>query len=179
MSPMPATTPTPTASLVAAAQAGDTGAFEQLYRQQVGRVYATCLRMTGSREAAEELCQLAFVRAWERLGSFRGESGFGTWLHRVTVNVVLGDRRAMGRRMARFEPVQDPDAHRAPARPDGVSLDLEGAIAVLPPRARAVFVLHDVQGMSHPEIAAAMGVTTGTTKGQLHRARRLLREALA
>ena len=118
------------------------------------------------------------MRAWERIGSFRGDSAFGTWLHRLAVNVVLGDRRSQGRRVARFEAVPDADIHVALPRPDGVSLDLESAIAVLPPKARAVFVLHDVQGMSHPEIAQAMGISAGTSKGQLHRARRILREAL-
>jgi len=179
MTPMPASPPSPSANMVAAAQGGDTVAFEGLYRRHVGRVYALCLRMSGNRQAAEELCQLAFVRAWERIGSFRGDSSFGTWLHKLTVNVVLGDRRSQGRRMARFEPSPDPDVHSAPVRPDGASLDLEGAIAVLPPKARAVFVLHAVQGMSHPEIAQAMGISTGTSKGQLHRARGILKEALA
>ncbi len=179
MTPMPANAATPHADLVLAAQGGDTAAFEQLYRRQVGRVYALCLRMTGNREAAEELCQLAFVRAWERLGSFRGDASFGTWLHKLTVNVVLGDRRSQGRRLARFEPARDLDDHSAPRRPEGMTLDLEGAIAVLPSKARMVFVLHDVQGMSHPEIAQAMGIATGTSKGQLHRARKMLKEALA
>jgi RNA polymerase sigma-70 factor, ECF subfamily len=179
MIPMPAPTPSPSATLVARAQAGDQASFEALYRRQVGRIYALCLRMTGNRMAAEELTQQVFVRAWERLDGFRGDASFGTWLHRLAVNVVLGDRRSQGRRVARFEPTPDPDDHRAPTRPDGIGLDLEAAIAVLPPKARTVFVLHDVQGMSHPEIAQSMGISAGTSKGQLHRARSILREALA
>ena len=182
MNPMPASPRSAAADagdLTARAQAGDMAAFEGLYREQVGRVYALCLRMTGSRAAAEELTQQVFVRAWERLGSFRGDASFGTWLYRLAVNVVLGDRRSQGRRVARFDSVADLDSHAATPRPDGASLDLEAAVAVLPPRARSVFVLHDVQGMTHPEIAQAMGISAGTSKGQLHRARTLLREVLS
>lgn len=182
MDPMPASpSPAPASpnEPVTRARQGDVAAFEALYRQHTGRIYALCLRMTGTRTAAEELTQQVFVRAWERLGSFRGDADFGTWLHRLAINVVLGDRRATGRRVARFEQVADPDRHPALPRPDGTSMDLEQAIATLPPKARAVFVLHDVQGLTHPEIAQAMGIDAGTSKGQLHRARQLLREVLA
>ncbi len=168
-------------ALVAQAQAGDRRAFEALYREQVGRIYALCLRMTGNRAAAEELTQQAFVRAWEKLGSFRGESAFSSWLHRLAVNQVLSDKRSQGRRLLRIVPVEDPAAlaQGGTRSSAGTVLDLEQAIALLPPRARTVFVLHDVQGYSHPEVAEAMGITVGTSKGQLHRARKLLREALA
>ena len=121
------------------------------------------------------------MRAWQKLGSFRGESAFTTWLHRLTVNLVLGRRRAWGRRESR-EAVLDEGVlavAKSPAAPAGLNLDLERAIRRLPERARTVFVLHDVEGYRHDEIADMAGMAVGTSKAQLHRARRLLREALA
>ena len=162
------------------AREGDARAFEELYRENAGRVYAICLRMTGNASEAEDLAQEAFVRAWQKLGSFRGESSFSTWLHRLTVNLVLSDRRSRSRRakyltvtgdLSRFE-------KKTPGPGPHVSLDLEQAIATLPEGARKVFVLHDVEGYRHTEIAEMMGIATGTTKAQLHRARKLLREVL-
>lgn len=168
------------ASLVRRAQAGEILAFEDLYRQHVGRIHALCLRMSRSPSEAEELTQKTFIRAWERLGSFRAESKLSTWLHRIAVNVVLEDRRSQERRESRVI-IEDPsDLERAPAGPrdsDG-SRDLERAIRNLPPAARTVFVLHDVEGYKHREIARLTGRAVGTCKAQLHRARRLLREAL-
>ena len=119
------------------------------------------------------------MRAWERLASFRGESAFGTWLHRLAVNVVLADRRSLGRRGRRILFTDDPAAFERPAEgPALQAADLEVAIAGLPPGARAVFVLHDVEGYTHEEIARLAGIAEGTSKAQLFRARRLLREAL-
>jgi RNA polymerase sigma-70 factor (ECF subfamily) len=164
--------------LVRRAQAGDTAAFEGLYRVHVGRVYALCLRLTGDRMSAEELTQDAFVRAWERLDTFRGESAFFSWLYRLTVNVVLGERRANRRYTLRFVSVDDEPAHSAAPRPAGLRMDLDQAIAALPPGAREVFVLHDVEGYKHEEIAGMTGLAAGTSKAHLHRARRLLREHL-
>jgi len=166
--------------LVRRAQSGETGAFETLYRRNAGRVYALCLRMTADAARAEELTQDAFLRAWERLGSFRGESRFSTWLHGLTVNLVLGDRRTRSRRpQAEGDPGRlDRMPGGAAARAQGERRDLEKAIAALPEGARTVFVLHDIEGYRHDEIAAFTGVTAGTSKAQLHRARRLLREAL-
>jgi len=165
---------------VARAQAGDTDAFEHLYRTHVGRVHAVCLRMTGNLAQAEEATQEAFVRAWRKLGSFRGDSAFSTWLHRLTVNVVLTGLRSEKRRTARVIGTDDLTAfERAPRRPaPGARMDLEQAIAALPDRARTVFVLHDVEGYRHNEIAAMLGLATGTSKAQLHRARKLLRKEL-
>lgn len=125
--------------------------------------------------------QDAFVMAWEKLGSFRGESAFGTWLHRVTVNVFLVAERADQRRIARVEP--DGEIERLPVAALGTSdpgdrIDLERAIAALPPGARTAFVLHDVEGYRHDEIAAMSGIAPATVRAQLHRARRLLMEAL-
>lgn len=167
-------------SLVARAAAGDVGAFEELYRDHVGRAYALCLRMTGDAQLAEELVQESFVRAWQKLRSFRGESAFSTWLHRVTVNVVLAHLRGAGRREvgdggAAAEGLAEPPA---PTPNPAAAIDLERAIGTLPDGLRAVFVLHDVEGFKHREISRLTGIAVGTSKAQLHRARRLLRKAL-
>lgn len=170
-----------TASLtVRRAQQGDAGAFELLYREHAGRVYALCLRMCADPGRAEELTQDVFVRAWQKLDSFQGKSAFGTWLHRLAVNVVLGDRRSEAVRVHRVFGTDEPEKFETPAAPPdpGMGMDLERAIALLPPGARNVFVLHDVEGYKHEEIAEMSGSAVGTSKAQLHRARRLLREAL-
>ena len=166
--------------LVRRAQACNVAAFESLYRAHAGRVYALCRRLTGNRASAEELTQEAFVRAWERLGTFRGESAFFSWLYRLTVNVVLGERRAKRRYALRFVTTDDAEepVQGVVPRPSGLRMDLEQAIAALPPGAREVFVLHDVEGYKHEEIAGMTGLATGTSKAHLHRARRLLREHL-
>ena len=172
---------------VALAAAGDRWAFERLYRQHVDRVFSLCARMTGDRVVAEELTQDVFVRAWQRLGSFRGESAFGTWLYRLAVNVVLNARKSAGRERARFATDGGADGEESehewtlpagPAPTPGVGIDLEKAVASLPAGARRVFVLHDVQGYKHEEIAEMLGITSGGSKAQLHRARLLLRGAL-
>jgi RNA polymerase sigma-70 factor (ECF subfamily) len=170
---------------VARAAAGDRSAFERLYRQHLNRVFSLCARMVSDRERAEELTQDVFVRAWEKLHLFRGESSFSTWLHRLTVNLVLNARKTETRQRSRFEE-NDDDAGGMDALPGVVGtplapgdlLDLEEALTRLPPGARRVFVLHDVEGFKHEEIAEMLGVTSGATKAQLHRARLLLREAL-
>lgn len=160
---------------VALAVAGDSRAFERLYRRHVARVHSLVRRMVGGEADADEVAQDVFVRAWERLGSFRGEAAFGTWLHRLAVNVVLNWRKSAARARHRFddEAIADEIAGRRDTGEE--RMDLEEAIGRLPPGARQVFVLHDVEGFRHEEIAALMGVTTGTTKAQLHRARMLLR----
>ena len=170
---------------VARAAAGDRSAFERVYREHVNRVFSLCARMSGDRTRAEELTQDVFVRAWEKLTLFRGESSFSTWLHRLTVNVVLNARKTEGRQRARIEEPGDdddgieslPGTIGSPLAP-GDLLDLEEAVTKLPPGARRGFVLHDVEGYKHEEIAEMLGVTSGATKAQLHRARLLLREAL-
>jgi RNA polymerase sigma-70 factor (ECF subfamily) len=169
--------------LVARAQAGDQTAFRDLYRQHAGRVYALCLRLTGDGREAEERTQDVFVRLWDKLRSFRGESAFSSWLHRLAVNVVLNERRTTGRREQRVLPAEAPDevagaqhgsAHERPI----LSIDLERAIAELPDGAREVFVLFDIEGYGHGEIAELTGIAEGTSKAQVFRARRLLREKL-
>jgi RNA polymerase sigma-70 factor (ECF subfamily) len=163
---------------VARARAGDLGAFEDLYRRHVRRVYATCLRMTADPALAEDHTQETFVRVWQKLHTFRGETGFPAWLGRVAVNVVISERRVGGRRARRERPLEAAPAPLAP-EPRGAGPDLEQAIAALPERARDVFVLHDVEGYRHDEIAGLLDVKVGTSKSQLHRARKLLREALS
>ena len=174
-------------ALIHRAQQGDQAAFAALYREHVGRVYALCLRLAADPARAEELTQDAFVRAWERLESFRGESAFSSWLHRLVVNVVWADLRTTRRRAARVFTTEEPArlehagegaGEERGAGALGLSLDLERAVAALPAGARAVFVLHDVEGYRHEEIAGLTGIAVGTSKAQLFRARRLLREAL-
>ena len=168
--------------LVRLAQSGDEEAFGALYRAHVGRVHALCLRLAGDAHAAADLTQDVFVRAWEGLPTFRGESAFATWLHRLAVNVFLGQRRAEGRREDRVLSASEPErlerAAPPPAPRQGDTLDLEAAVARLPEGARVVFVLHDIEGYQHDEIGRMTGIATGTSKAQLFRARRLLREAL-
>jgi RNA polymerase sigma-70 factor (ECF subfamily) len=165
--------------IVRRAQAGDQDAFHALYREQAGRVYALCLRMSGDRSSAEELTQDVFVRVWQKLRTFRGESAFSTWLHRLATNVALMAQRARTRRERRVEPVEDPAVfdRGTPAAPIQ-GIDLEQALARLPAGAREVFVLHDVEGYGHAEIGRLLGIAEGTSKAQLFRARRLLRGML-
>lgn len=166
--------------LVRRAQRGDREAFDQLYTQSVGRVYALCRRMADDAREAEELTQDVFVCAWQRLGSFRAESAFSTWIYRVAVNVILEARRAAGRRAARIEFTDAPERVESAARdpsPDD-RMDLETAIASLPAGARLVLLLHDVEGYKHEEIAELTRTAVGTVKAQLHRARKLMRERL-
>ena len=166
--------------LIRRAQGGDMAAFEQLYRDHVGRVFAVCMRLAGDASLAEELAQEAFIRAWQKLGSFRGESAFSSWLYTLAVNTALTERRSRRRRTSRVVATDDLAAFDKPGRPPGPEhgFDLERALAQLPPGARAVLVLHDVEGYKHHEIAEMTGIAEGTSKAQLHRARRLLREAL-
>ena len=156
--------------------------FAGLYREHVGRVYALCLRMAGDAAEATELTQDVFVRAWERLASFRGDSTVGTWLHRLAVNVVLERLRADRRRLARVEPAsQLLDDGAWAAAPDAVldRIDLDAALPRLAEGARVVFVLHDVEGYGHDEIAQLTGLAPGTIRTQLHRARKRLAQLLS
>jgi RNA polymerase sigma-70 factor (ECF subfamily) len=185
MDPTPSDARPPKESAVSRAQRGDVDAFGELYREHAGRVFALCVRMSGDRIHARELMQDVFVRAWERLRSFRGDASFGSWLHRLAVNVVLTDVRSGRRREARVALAEDLAAVER-GRPAGAvgaadpatAIDLERAIAALPPGARSAFVLHDVEGFSHAEIAELTGLAEGTIRAQLHRARKLLMEAL-
>ncbi len=168
---------------VALAASGDRRAFERLYKAHVNRVFTLCTRMCGSRVRGEELTQDVFVRALEKLPQFRGDSAFSTWIHRVAVNIVLTDRKNEGRARRRIQEDEDEVgegifAAAASTPRDADRMDLAAAIDSLPPGARQIFVLHDVEGYKHEEIAELCGITAGGSKAQLHRARMLLREAL-
>lgn len=166
--------------LVRRAQDGEREAFDRLYELYVGRVHALCLRMAADAAHAETLTQDVFVLMWQKLATYRGESDFYFWLRRLAINVVLGERRAEWRRSARVELTDDLSRFERPVasvEPE-TRLDLEQAVAKLPPGARTVLVLHDIEGYRHEEIARMTGTAVGTMKAQLHRARRLLREAL-
>jgi RNA polymerase sigma-70 factor (ECF subfamily) len=167
-------------TLVRQAQEGDPVAFERLYRRTADRIYALCLRMSGDTEEASELVQDVYVRTWQRLSSFRGDSLFTTWLHRLAINVVLQDRRTKARRRARemTAPELDRYGKHARAAMPGTRIDLERTIAALPPKARRVLVLRDIEGYKYDEIARMTGVSLGTVKAQIHRARGLVKEAM-
>jgi RNA polymerase sigma-70 factor, ECF subfamily len=160
------------------AASGDASAFERLYRNHVPRVYGLVRRMLND-DDIDEVAQDIFVRAWQKLGTFRGEAAFGTWLHRLAVNVILARRETLGTRRKRYV---DSDAalDTIPARRAGpeLTMDFEAAMQRLPDGAREVFVLHDVEGYRHEEIAQMLGLATGTSKSQLHRARMALRQHL-
>ena len=173
------------------AASGDHSAFERLYHAHASRVFALCLRMSGSRTRAGELTQDVFVHVWERLASWRGESALSSWIYRLTVNLVLSNARGEQRRQKHEATESDmantddeegshPERTEGSARPPSVheAIDLERAIAALPKGARTVFVLHDVEGYQHDEIAQMTGTAEGTCRAQLHRARKLLIEAL-
>jgi RNA polymerase sigma-70 factor (ECF subfamily) len=161
------------------AQQGDVAAFEILYRAHARAVHALCWRMTGDEQAAGELLQDVFVRAWERLTTFRGESAFGTWLHRLAVNVVLARARSRKREPLHTADVEDARVGGASRETDlDTRMDLERALETLAPGARTVFVLHDIQGYSHEEIAAMTGIAAATARVQLWRARRGLMRIL-
>src|SRR5688572_20861832 len=169
-------------ALVGAAARGEVTAFEALYRRHVGRIHGVISRLVGGHGSrADDLTQDAFVRAWQALPAFRFESAFSTWLHRLAVNTALMDLRS---RKSRPQDDGDEDAFDLLGSTDSaghttaLSMDLERAVASLPPRARAVLVLYDVEGWQHEEIAAQLGMAVGSSKAQLHRARNLLRTRL-
>ncbi|MDQ3753663.1 MAG: RNA polymerase sigma factor [Acidobacteriota bacterium] len=164
--------------------AGDMESFEELYRRHFRRVYALCLRMLGNPTEAEDLTQETFIQLYNKIGSFRGDSQFTTWLHRMTVNQVLMHFR---RRKSRPEftttegetPVQIVRGTENPnAMPVVDRITLENSISQLPPGYRSVFVLHDVEGYDHGEIAGMLGISVGTSKSQLHKARLKMRNLI-
>lgn len=177
--PMSAVAPDDDLALVQRAAAGQVAAFEQLYRRHVRRIHGVIWRLVGGVEArAEELTQDAFVKAWQALPAFRGDSAFSTWMHRLAVNTALMDIRSR----AGAEALETDDSvlehMRMPSAGHALGIDLERAVATLPPRARAVLVLYDVEGWKHEDIAAELGMAVGSSKAQLHRARSLLRRQL-
>jgi RNA polymerase sigma-70 factor, ECF subfamily len=183
------TKPLTEAEAIRLAQGGDAPAFEFLYQLHGRRVYALCLRMVNNPSDAEDLMQEAFLQLFRKIGTFRGESAFSTWLHRMTVNVVLMRLRKKSLPVASLEETTEPDEETGGPRKDIGAPDLrlsgavdrvnlERSVEKLPPGYRTVFVLHDVQGYEHNEIADLMGCSVGNSKSQLHKARTRLRELL-
>lgn len=171
--------------LVRRCKQGDARAFEELYRAHSARLYSLLLRMVGAAEDAEDLLQDVFLQAHRKLDSFRGESSLGTWLYRLAVNQCLDYLRGRQSKMTRVtesfedEAVQEP-ASPAPTVPAAISrVDLERAIARLPEGCRLAFVLHDVEGFAHHEVAGLLGISEGTSKSQVHKARLKLRTMLS
>lgn len=176
------------AEAIEKAKQGDADSFEGLYSLHKRRVYSLCLRMTGNTAEAEDLTQEAFLQLYRKIASFRGESAFSTWLHRLAVNVVLMRLRKKGLPQVSLEETLEPQQEGGPRRDIGTrdnvlagSIDrisLERAIEDLPPGYRMVFVLHDIEGYEHNEIAAMLGCSIGNSKSQLHKARMKLRDLL-
>ena len=163
---------------VALAATGDVSAFERVYHAHLPRVHSLVRRMSGGRDA-NELTQDVFVRVWQKLGSFRGDAAFSTWLHRLAVNVVIERFRSDTLRRQRLRQGDGIfDTLPAPSTSRDLSMDFEAALASLPDGAREIFVLHDIEGYKHHEIATLLGISAGTSKAQLHRARMMLRRHL-
>jgi RNA polymerase sigma-70 factor, ECF subfamily len=171
--------------LAARCRAGDAGAFEELYRQHARRLFSLVVRMIGSVDDAEDLLQEVFLQAHRKLSGFRGDSALGTWLYRLTMNLCLDHLRGRQMRMNRATASLDDNASEEPAAPQPVvptpvsRVDLERAIEMLPDGARATFLLHDVEGFEHREIAQILGISEGTSKSQVHKARMKLRTILS
>ncbi len=165
--------------LINQAKEGNTNSFEKLYRINASRVYAICLRISSDKRRAEELTQDAFVKVWENLNSFKGESRFSTWLYRIAVNTSLLELRSRKRWFARFKNLNELlNFDKKVSISVSDSIDIEKAVANLPEKARLVFILHDVEGYRHNEISEILSVKSGTSKAHLHRARKLLRETM-
>ena len=165
------------APLARAAAAGSLTAFEALYRRHAPRVHGVLLRLCGyDRGRAEDCTQEAFLAAWRALPAFRGDSAFGTWIHRIAVHAALAALRARAAHDGAAAPDEEPSA--PPAVCPAERGELERAVAALPPRARSVLVLHDIEGWTHGEIAQALGLAPGSCKAHLHRARAMLRARL-
>lgn len=184
VNPRVETRPVSDRDLAIAAGRGDLGAFEELYVRHNRRVYSVCLRMTQNVAEAEDLAQEAFIQLFRKIGSFRGESAFTTWLHRLTVNQVLMHFRKRSVKLERTTeegetPVQIVRGTENPNRMPVIDrISLDSALKQLPPGYRSVFVLHDIEGHDHEEIAKILGVAVGTSKSQLHKARMKLRRLL-
>jgi RNA polymerase sigma-70 factor (ECF subfamily) len=186
--PIPLVTLSPDAQILAKAQAGDHAAFAQLYGLHKRRVYSLCLRMLGNVAEAEDLTQESFLQLHRKIATFRGDSAFSTWLHRLTINVVLMHLRKKGLNLISLDEALDPSPEYGPTRSFGApdlrltgSIDrmtLEKAVEDLPAGYRLIFVLHDIEGYEHNEIATLLDCSIGNSKSQLHKARMKLREAL-
>lgn len=162
--------------LIRAAQAGDLASFQRLHAQFVGRAYSVCLRLLVDAHKAEDACQETFIKVWQQLPQFRGDSAFGTWLHRIATRTAIDLWRKD--KLLRLVDEDEPDSHSARAE-EGVPKDLEEAIAALPRQARAVFVLFAIEGYTHGEIGTLLDIAEGSSKAHYHRARQLLQESLS
>jgi RNA polymerase sigma-70 factor (ECF subfamily) len=171
-------------ALVARCRGGDLAAFEELYRAHAGRLFSVACRMLGNPTDAEDLLQDIFLSAHRKLDGFRGESALGTWLYRLATNHCLDYLRSRGARMNQMTDALDDDpshgvvGSRGLAEQTVTKMDLERALAKLPDGCRAAFVLHDVEGLEHREVAQALGIAEGTSKSQVHKARHRLRALL-
>lgn len=162
--------------LIRAAQAGDLASFHRLHKQFVGRAYSVCLRLLVDVQKAEDACQETFIKVWQQLPQFRGDSAFGTWLHRIATRTAIDLWRKD--KLLRLVDESEPDGQAALVE-EGVPTDIEGAIAALPRQARAVFVLFAIEGYTHAEIGTLLDIAEGSSKAHYHRARRLLQESLS
>ena len=162
--------------LILRCQNGDQKAYEQLYRANVGKVYALCLRMCGNSSLAEDLAQDSFIRAWQKIDSFKGNSAFSSWLYRLTSNVVIGYLRQQSKwNLVSF----DNDIHEKTLGSDSMKserYDLEKVMQSMPDQARVILILYEYLGYQHNEIAEITGMAVGTSKSHLHRARGFLKE---
>jgi len=185
----PAASPDPAeADALARAQAGDHQAFSHLYSLHKRRIYSLCLRMVGNIAEAEDLTQEAFLQLHRKIATFRGDSAFSTWLHRLAINVVLMQLRKKGLNLISLDEAMEPVPEEGPGRSFGAPdlalsgtidrLALERAVADLPAGYRLIFILHDVEGYEHNEIASMLECSIGNSKSQLHKARLRLRDAL-
>jgi RNA polymerase sigma-70 factor, ECF subfamily len=166
-------------ALVERARDNDHHAFEILYRRHIGRVFAVCVRLLKDRDTAEDISQEAFVLAWKNLHKFRGDSAFGSWLYRIATNAALSQLRSQKQFLESLDSDETGDLVPEYRESHDEQLGLETAISMLPDGARAVFVLFSIEGYTHDEISALLGVAVGSSKAQLHRARMLLREILS
>jgi RNA polymerase sigma-70 factor (ECF subfamily) len=176
------------ADILARVHAGDHQAFAQLYSTHKRQIYSLCLHMVGNIAQAEDLTQEAFLQFYRKINTFRGESALSTWFHRLTVNVVLMHLRKKGLQLNSLDEMMEPDSDQRPGRSFGAPdlvlsgaidrLALKRAISDLPAGYRLVFVLHDIEGFEHNEIATLLDFSIGNSKSQLHKARMKLREAL-
>jgi RNA polymerase sigma-70 factor, ECF subfamily len=164
--------------LVRKSKKKDVASFEKLYRKYIGRIYSLSLRMSGDSRIADELSQEIFIRVWQKLELFEGRSSFYTWLHRLAVNFILNEQKSRSRHHKNELIIDDNILDSGEKNNIDVSIDLENAISTLPAGAKEVFILYDIQGFQHEEIANLQNISVGTSKSQLHRARKILREVL-
>ncbi|TRY33826.1 RNA polymerase sigma factor [Aliiglaciecola sp. M165] len=162
--------------LIAAVQQGDRKAYQTLYQTYIGQVYALCFRLTSDQALAEDAAQEVFIQLWRKIGNFKGDSKFSTWLHTVTSNITISYLRKQRGWWQRMFNIEDSEAMHHAAEQQTDLGDLEGYVARLPERARIVFVLHAIEGYRHEDIAKMMDMAVGSSKAQFHRAKHLLKE---